>query len=125
MRAFSRISSPLLPLSLLSLPLTLTPLNRDCAYSPPSLLSLSTTPLYLLSLPFLPSPFLPPSPSQISRLVEDVQRLQSGLTRLREASSVQVQSLEEQLAVKTAAMSQLEEKLAAQGDYEEMKRELE
>lgn len=92
---------------------------------PPSLLSLSTTPLYLLSLPSLPSPFLPPSPSQISRLVEDVQRLQSGLTRLREASSVQVQSLEEQLAVKTAAMSQLEEKLAAQGDYEEMKRELE
>ena len=104
MRAFSRISSPLLPLSLLSL---------------------STTPLYLLSFPSLPSPFLPPSPSQISRLVEDVQRLQSGLTRLREASSVQVQSLEEQLAVKTAAMSQLEEKLAAQGDYEEMKRELE
>lgn len=91
--------------------------SRDCAYS---LLSpFSVFPLFssLLSS-------LPPS-SQISRLVEDVQRLQSGLTRLREASSVQVQSLEEQLAEKTAAMSQLEGRLAAQGDYEEMKRELE
>lgn len=68
----------------------------------------------------------PPSlpPSQISRLVEDVQRLQSSLARLREASSVQIQSLEEQLAERLAAMGVLEEKLAVQGDYEEMKREL-
>lgn len=94
--------------------------SRDCAYS----LTLSFLPS--LSSLFFPLSFLlsPPS-SQISRLVEDVQRLQSGLTRLREASSVQVQSLEEQLAEKTAAMSQLEGRLAAQGDYEEMKRELE
>lgn len=125
MRAFNRLSSPLLPLSLLSLP---TSSNRDCAF-----LVLSSLSPFSLSPPFPPLPSLsplpalsfPPSPSQISRLVEDVQRLQSGLTRLREASSVQVQSLEEQLAVKTAAMSQLEEKLAAQGDYEELKRELE
>jgi len=56
--------------------------------------------------------------------VEDVQRLQSSLARLREASSVQIQSLEEQLAERLAAMGVLEEKLAVQGDYEEMKREL-
>lgn len=102
--------------------------SRDCAYSLtlsflPSLSSLFfLSPLFPLLSSLLSS--LPPS-SQISRLVEDVQRLQSGLTRLREASSVQVQSLEEQLAEKTAAMSQLEGRLAAQGDYEEMKRELE
>lgn len=89
-------------------------------------MSIARSPFFLLSLPssFLFPLFSPPS-SQISRLVEDVQRLQSGLTRLREASSVQVQSLEEQLAEKTATMSQLEGRLAAQGDYEEMKRELE
>ena len=61
---------------------------------------------------------------QISRLVDDIQRLQSNLSRLRDASSVQVRSLEEQLAQKTELIASLELSLAAQSDYEELKREL-
>ncbi|XP_064392801.1 protein CASP-like [Halichondria panicea] len=61
---------------------------------------------------------------EISRLVEDVQRLQSSLSRLKEASAGQVTSLEEQLAGKTSTLRELETRLAAQSDYEEMKREL-
>ena len=53
-----------------------------------------------------------------------MQRLQSTLTRLRDASTVQEQSLEEQLAWKTSALAELEAKLQAQNDYEEIKREL-
>lgn len=56
--------------------------------------------------------------------MEDLQRLQSSLTRLKEASAGQVTSLEEQLAVKTSALAELEGRLAAQSDYEEIKREL-
>ena len=66
----------------------------------------------------------PSSSSQISRLVDDIQRLQSNLSRLREASSVQVKSLEDQLAQKTELIASLELSLAAQSDYEELKREL-
>ena len=61
---------------------------------------------------------------QISRLVDDIQRLQSNLSRLREASSVQVKSLEDQLAQKTELIASLELNLASQSDYEELKREL-
>ena len=61
---------------------------------------------------------------QISRLVDDIQRLQSNLSRLREASSAQVKSLEDQLAQKTELIASLELSLAAQSDYEELKREL-
>ncbi len=53
-----------------------------------------------------------------------MQHLQSTLTRLREASSVQVSSLEEQLSSRDLTISQLEMKVGAQNDYEEMKREL-
>ena len=53
-----------------------------------------------------------------------MQRLQSTLTRLRDASTAQEQSLEEQLARKTSALTELEAKLQAQNDYEEIKREL-
>ena len=67
---------------------------------------------------------IPTFHSQISRLVDDIQRLQSNLSRLRDASSVQVRSLEEQLAQKTELIVSLELKLAGQSDYEEMKREL-
>ena len=74
------------------------------------------------SLP--PSLFLPPPSPQISRLVDDIQRLQSNLSRLREASSVQVKSLEDQLAQKTELIASLELNLANQSDYEELKREL-
>jgi hypothetical protein len=61
---------------------------------------------------------------QISRLVDDIQRLQSNLSRLRDASSVQVKSLEDQLAQKTELIASLELNLAGQSDYEELKREL-
>ena len=61
---------------------------------------------------------------EISRLVADVQSLQNGTTRLREAASVQSRMLEEQLALKTASLTELERQLAAQSDYEELKREL-
>lgn len=63
-------------------------------------------------------------PTQISRLVDDTQRLQSNLSRLREASSVQVKSLEDQLAQKAVLITSLESTLASQSDYEELKREL-
>ena len=62
--------------------------------------------------------------SQISRLVDDIQRLQSNLSRLHAASSVQVKSLEDQLAQKTDHVASLELNLAAQSDYKELKREL-
>ena len=71
-----------------------------------------------------PSSSLPPPFLQISRLVDDIQRLQSNLSRLREASSVQVKSLEDQLAQKTELIASLELNLASQSDYEELKREL-
>ena len=63
--------------------------------------------------------------SQISRLVEDVQRLQANLSRLREASAAQIHSLEQHLAEKSEALGEVERRLALQSDYEEMKRELE
>ncbi len=53
-----------------------------------------------------------------------MQRLQGTLSRLRDASGVQVRSLEEQLVERSAAVRALEERLASQSDYEEMKREL-
>ncbi len=56
--------------------------------------------------------------------MKDVQRLQSSLTRLKEASAGQVSSLEEQLTEKSTALTELEARLTAQSDYEEMKREL-
>lgn len=53
-----------------------------------------------------------------------MQRLQSSLTRLREASSAQVSALEEQVAARDATIAHLESTVTSQGDYEEMKREL-
>ncbi len=63
-------------------------------------------------------------PSQITGLVQDTQRLQSSLTRLREASSAQTSALEDQLASRSTAIAQLEEKVNLQRDYDEIKREL-
>ena len=53
-----------------------------------------------------------------------MQRLQSTLTRLQEASSGKISSLEEQLAARDSTISHLESKVGSQGDYEEIKREL-
>ncbi|XP_051891953.1 homeobox protein cut-like 1 isoform X6 [Pristis pectinata] len=61
---------------------------------------------------------------EIMQLVEDVQRLQANLTKLRENSANQVSQLEQQLTAKNSTLKQLEEKLKEQSDYEEVKKEL-
>ncbi|XP_068601233.1 homeobox protein cut-like 1 [Brachionichthys hirsutus] len=61
---------------------------------------------------------------ETAQLVEDVQRLQAGLTKLRETTSSQITQLEQQLSSKTATLKELEEKLQMQADYEEVKKEL-
>ncbi|XP_057604066.1 homeobox protein cut-like 1 isoform X5 [Hippopotamus amphibius kiboko] len=61
---------------------------------------------------------------EIAQLVEDVQRLQASLTKLRENSASQISQLEQQLSAKNSTLKQLEEKLKGQSDYEEVKKEL-
>ncbi|KAJ7309036.1 hypothetical protein JRQ81_008324 [Phrynocephalus forsythii] len=61
---------------------------------------------------------------EIAQLVEDVQRLQGSLTKLRENSTSQISQLEQQLTAKNSTLKQLEEKLKVQADYEEVKKEL-
>ncbi|PWA20153.1 hypothetical protein CCH79_00003905, partial [Gambusia affinis] len=61
---------------------------------------------------------------ETAQLVEDVQRLQASLTKLRETTSSQISQLEQQLSSKTAVLKELEEKLERQADYEEVKKEL-
>ncbi|KAG7270289.1 hypothetical protein CRUP_037513 [Coryphaenoides rupestris] len=58
------------------------------------------------------------------QLVEDVQRLQASLAKLRESSSSQISQLEQQLSAKTLTLKELEEKLLRQADYEDVKKEL-
>ncbi|KAI1893709.1 hypothetical protein AGOR_G00126480 [Albula goreensis] len=61
---------------------------------------------------------------EIVQLVEDVQRLQASLSKLRENSANQITQLEQQLSSKNSTLKQLEEKLQDQADYEEVKKEL-
>ncbi|XP_028400316.1 protein CASP-like [Dendronephthya gigantea] len=61
---------------------------------------------------------------EIGQLVEDIQRLQAAMNKMREAGIHQVTSLEEQLASKTEATHQLETKLKEQADYDDIHREL-
>ncbi|XP_046339044.2 homeobox protein cut-like 1 isoform X1 [Haliotis rufescens] len=61
---------------------------------------------------------------EIAQLVEDVQRLQASLTKLRESAASQVSRLEEELNTKNKAFRLLEERIKSQDDYEEIKREL-
>ncbi|XP_069004293.1 cut-like homeobox 1b isoform X3 [Embiotoca jacksoni] len=61
---------------------------------------------------------------ETAQLVEDVQRLQASLTKLRETTSSQITQLEQQLSSKSAILKELEEKLQKQADYEEVKKEL-
>ncbi|XP_054651234.1 cut-like homeobox 1b isoform X2 [Dunckerocampus dactyliophorus] len=61
---------------------------------------------------------------ETAQLVEDVQRLQASLTKLRETTSTQITQLEQQLSSKTAVLKEVEEKLQKQADYEEVKKEL-
>jgi len=46
------------------------------------------------------------------------------LTRTQDAAMSQTHALEEQLCLRDATISQLEGKVAARGDYDELKREL-
>lgn len=61
----------------------------------------------------------------MSRLLEDVQRLQSNLSQLRDNASRQVAALEEELKGKKALVEKMEERLNQQQDYDEIKKELE
>ncbi|XP_030601352.1 LOW QUALITY PROTEIN: cut-like homeobox 1b [Archocentrus centrarchus] len=61
---------------------------------------------------------------ETAQLVEDVQRLQASLTKLRETTSSQITQLEQQLSSKSEVLKELEEKLQKQADYEEVKKEL-
>lgn len=59
-----------------------------------------------------------------ARLVEDGVKLQANLTRLREASATQIQSLEQQLTETTEELREVKGRLSTQSDYDEIKREL-
>uniref|UniRef100_A0A665UD63 Homeobox protein cut-like n=1 Tax=Echeneis naucrates TaxID=173247 RepID=A0A665UD63_ECHNA len=61
---------------------------------------------------------------ETAQLVDDVQRLQASLTKLRETTASQITQLEQQLSSKTSILKELEEKLQKQADYEEVKKEL-
>jgi homeobox protein cut-like len=60
---------------------------------------------------------------EVTQLVDDIQRLQATVNKLRDTSTSQVARLEEDLAGKTRTLAILEEKLATQADYDEIKRE--
>uniref|UniRef100_A0A3B5LZU6 CASP C-terminal domain-containing protein n=1 Tax=Xiphophorus couchianus TaxID=32473 RepID=A0A3B5LZU6_9TELE len=51
---------------------------------------------------------------ETAQLVEDVQRLQASLTKLRETTNSQISQLEQQLSSKSAVLKELEEKLERQ-----------
>ncbi|XP_062377730.1 cut-like homeobox 1b [Sardina pilchardus] len=61
---------------------------------------------------------------EMTQLLEDVQRLQASLTKLRDSSANHISSLQEQLQLKSSTLKELEEKLQQQADYEEVKKEL-
>uniref|UniRef100_A0A8C9TIL4 Homeobox protein cut-like n=1 Tax=Scleropages formosus TaxID=113540 RepID=A0A8C9TIL4_SCLFO len=56
---------------------------------------------------------------EVVQLAEDVRRLQTSLSKLRENSASQISQLEQQLSSKASTLKQLEEKLQEQADYEE------
>lgn len=60
---------------------------------------------------------------EMLQLVEDVQRLQASLSALRENTHTEISQLQQQLTIKSTALTQLEEKLQTQADYEEVKKE--
>ena len=60
----------------------------------------------------------------MAQLVEDNRRLQATISKLRDTTSSQTARLEEELTSKTRSVEILEEKLSAQSDYDEVKREL-
>jgi len=61
---------------------------------------------------------------EVQQLVEDVKRLQSSLIKNNESTSSQINKLEEELQQKTEVVSDMQKKLAAKNDYDEIKKEL-
>lgn len=61
---------------------------------------------------------------EVAQLVEDNRRLQATIGKLRDTTSSQTARLEEELSSKTRSVEILQEKLAGQTDYDEIKREL-
>ncbi|RWS17517.1 Homeobox protein cut-like protein [Dinothrombium tinctorium] len=61
---------------------------------------------------------------EISELVNEIQRLQSTVTTLKETTASQISQLEEVLSEKNNTIKRLENKLDKQKDYEDIKREL-
>ena len=62
---------------------------------------------------------------EVSRLLEDVQRLQTSLSQLRDNGGRQITALEEEVKGKKSLIEKLEAKLAQQQDYDEIKKDLE
>ena len=56
--------------------------------------------------------------------MEDNRHLQATISKLRDTTSSQTARLEEELSSKTRSVEILQEKLAGQSDYDEIKREL-
>ncbi|CAF3430775.1 unnamed protein product [Rotaria sp. Silwood1] len=61
---------------------------------------------------------------QIVTLVDETQKLQSTLIKIKETSFTQISDLENVLSEKEKLIAQLENKLQTQSDYDEIKREL-
>jgi homeobox protein cut-like len=59
-----------------------------------------------------------------SQLITDIHQLQTSMNKMRDSELAKVTMLEEQLSVKSATITSLEERLEEQHDYEEVKREL-
>jgi homeobox protein cut-like len=61
---------------------------------------------------------------EIGQLIEEVQRLQATVNKLRDSGASQVARLEEELSAKNRTFRMLEDRLKTQDDYEEIRREL-
>ena len=61
---------------------------------------------------------------EIAQFVDDVQHLQSSMSKLRESTATSIANLEQDLAEKTAECNKLKAKINQQTDYADMKREL-
>lgn len=61
---------------------------------------------------------------QISQLIEDVHKLQNSIGELQETTSNQITRLEKELNQKRQQIYELEARLEAQKDYEDVKKRL-
>lgn len=91
-------------------------MEQQNSMSPDKRMSIDTTELELE---------LKAKEKEVTCLLEDVKRLQNSFSQLKDSSSKHITLLETQLNEKICLVSQLENKLSIQKDYEEMKKELE